>query len=510
MSTKSTLLAHLLNSLATLPGTHSYTLRILRSRPKRSHSAFPYASNPNAKVYVEELLVLLTSTSASTLPNTRTTPHNHEHPQEHPHEGVSEHKYDQEDGVPIFGLEAHIYTVPSTSTALVYISKVDTTGLLPPNEGKGAAGTITAAFVSYFLSHPHRGVTSTRIHVFARSQSQYLFPGSAENVHKKERLLDDKRLCGWWKRVLSEGIERAGLKLTSSLSDKVVAAGSEEGRVRAWFLLPGFEYIEAKRFVNDDNSSGWTYGHPYTTLSSPVPLPTSTQSESSALPRLGDLVPSFPDDPKSRFLNSLTSSRLNPAGERNDWDEEMYGLRTEGAGSMKRVEVERERERERKRLEEVEGGADEFWERMAWRQECCDGHVGGFFVVAREEKESLSSIGAGEHTVSLAPHPMSLPTVNYIPLWSTVHNLSYTTPSLQSGSLVTSFARWVEEFKSLATKEGSEGSEEGWKAECEGKIQVNNKDVDIGTEKGKGKRKEAEKEEQKVNTLVPRKKKKVA
>lgn len=42
--------------------------------------------------------------------------------------------------------------------------------------------------------------TKIVISLFARAQSQYLFPGSAD--HGKKHVLDDRQLIRWWARVL--------------------------------------------------------------------------------------------------------------------------------------------------------------------------------------------------------------------------------------------------------------------------------------------------------------------
>ncbi|KWU45222.1 hypothetical protein RHOSPDRAFT_7334, partial [Rhodotorula sp. JG-1b] len=339
-----------------LAGSHPRLgLTVLRSDPQRSHALFPHATTARAKsvkVYHEDIFVVLSQPATSTGGTGSTVP------------------------VPVVAIEAALYTVPATGTALLYISKVDTTGLLSAAPSPSPTRPLVAAFLSYFLSHPPHHCPRVRIHVFARAQSQYLFPGSADNKAKK--LLDDKALLRWWKRTL----ERA-VTTTSSTTFKL------------FYLVPGLAYLESLPYV-PASTLEWTYSHPYATLSSPLHPATDPPSSHP----LVDHIPAFPDDPKSRFLHSLTSSSVSPSGTEGDYDDVFLSLASNSfttgqTPAQKVAETERAIERERRRLVEgVPGGVDEWWERMAFRQECCAGQLVGFFVVA-----------AGEPAPAAAPAP---------------------------------------------------------------------------------------------------------
>jgi regulator of Ty1 transposition protein 109 len=354
------LLEHLQDALASSPRLRTPLVRrvelhVLRSRSHRSHALFPWATDATtSKVYAHETLVAAA-----------------------------------EDGVPIYGLEAAIYTVPASKVALVYVSKVDITGLLSPKDHPSPAATLTTAFIAHALAHPPHGCTDVRIHVFARAQDQYLFPGSIGNPHK--RRLTDKELCRWWKRILTD------------------ASPSTESK--RFYLLPGYSYLESVPYMPSSSvdSPAWTYGHPYAALR---PIMTGA----SAPPTLNDLIPAFSDDPKARFLASLTSTPIPPTGEEGDYDD----AHARALGSVTATaDLQAALALERRRLVAVEGGPDEYWERMGCRQECMDGHLAAFFVVALEHPTS-DEVAAVE-----PPTIVRLERTSYIHLWSRFHNVEY-------------------------------------------------------------------------------------
>lgn len=327
-----------------LAGSHPrLALTVLRSDPQRSHALFPHATTAKSvRVYHEDIFVVLSQPATSTGGNASTVPV----------------------PVPVVAIEAALYTAPATGTALLYISKVDTTGLLSaaPSPSPSPTRPLVAAFLSYFLSHPPHHCPRVRIHVFARAQSQYLFPGSADNKAKK--LLDDKALLRWWKRTL----------------ERAVATTSSSTTFKLFYLIPGLAYLESLPYVPATGTLDWTYSHPYATLSSPLHPATDPPSSHP----LVDHIPAFPDDPKSRFLHSLTSSSVSPSGTEGDYDDVFLSLASNSfttgqTPAQKVAETERAIERERRRLVEgVPGGVDEWWERMAFRQECCAGQLVGF------------------------------------------------------------------------------------------------------------------------------------
>lgn len=431
--------------------------------------------------------------------------------------------------VPVAGLEASLYTIPSTSTSLLYISKVDTSGHSPPSSGPSPTRTLASSFISYFLLHPPHGSTRVRVHIFARAQGQYLFPGSVDNEGKK--VLDDKGLIRWWKRT----IEKATLEVQAAKQ-----AVQPPSPLKLFYLVPGLSYLESLPYVPAATLSpsiAWTYSHPYSALSSPLHAPAPPIAHP-----LTDHIPSFPDDPKSRFLHSLTSSSVSSSGTPGDYDDVFLSLASNAFATGQTpaqmlADVERGLERERKRLiEGVPGGVEEWWERMAFRQECCAGQLVGFFVVAAGEPD-LSSVpvspvaappsptksassNSSATTGAPRPAPLSLRPTVYTKLWSVLHNFDYSLPALPK--LAEAVERWEEGLeKALKAEEDGEGeetlNEEEWKKRYEREVrrEVKVENPLPAVVAGAGEKRAAdgeagqEADKPKVNMLAPRKKKKV-
>ncbi|GAA5842119.1 hypothetical protein JCM11251_006530 [Rhodosporidiobolus azoricus] len=605
MMASPSLLDYLTSSLASpfvassLPGTHSYNVTLLRSQPQRSHALFPHATNAaKCKVYHEEVLVVLSEkravakavgkrgdglvdqnkaaigqaaagslndgdeakkaekqadggvipTPSSALPASEATTVAGSAAKKAADPAGKSEGGEEHHQIPLVALEATIYTMPSTATTILYISKVDTTGLYsscpPPTRA------LVSSFISYHLLYPPHSSTRVRIHIFARSQGQYLFPGSVEN--KGKRVLDDKGLCRWWKGTLERGVkrveeERRGLPsppvASSSSAVEPTPATKTNDDLRLFYLIPGLSYLESLPYIplspttSTTPYTSWTYSHPYSTLSSPL-RPAHIPPSSLPLP---DLIPAFPDDPKSRFLHSLTSSAVSSSGTEGDYDDVFLALQSttfttgQPLGARKAA-VESELERERKRLTEgVPGGVEEWWERMAFRQECCSGQLVGFFVAAAGEPSSASSAPSSaspaasltapppspsKHTTHTrpAPHPLALKPPLYTKLWSTFHNQSYDVPSLPS--LAAGLVKWREDLERLCRieyqGEGDEdvekekGGEEGWEKMFAKEVSRSFTVVGPAPDQaGAVKRPAAdEAEKPKVNVLAPRKKKK--
>ncbi|BGP35758.1 hypothetical protein JCM10296v2_007610 [Rhodotorula toruloides] len=560
------LLDHLSSALATVPGSHSYAVDVLRSQPRRSHALFPHASNAKtAKVWHEEMFVVVsekrevvvsaegavqaetgaaggqvkrdalggqasaTTGAASGSTNvlliaSTSSPTNGSNGTDETSQ-KTEQRY-----VPVAGLEASLYTIPSTSTSLLYVSKVDTSGLSPPSSGPSPTRTLASSFISYFLLHPPHGSTRVRVHIFARAQGQYLFPGSVDNKGKK--VLDDKGLIRWWKKT----IEKATLEVQAA--KQVIEPPSP---LKLFYLVPGLSYLESLPYVPAATSSpsiAWTYSHPYSAVSSPLHPPAQPWAHP-----LTDHIPSFPDDPKSRFLHSLTSSSVSSSGTPGDYDDVFLSLAsntfaTGQTPAQMLADVERGLERERKRLiEGVPGGVEEWWERMAFRQECCAGQLVGFFFVAAGEPDLPSvsptplvappsqtkSVSSSSSAAAGAPRPSALslrPTV-YTKLWSVLHNFDYSLSALLK--LAEAVERWEEGLeKALKAEEDGEGeetlNEEEWKKRYKREVrrEVKVENPLPAAAPGAGEKRAADGEaghgadKPKVNMLAPRKKKKAA
>jgi regulator of Ty1 transposition protein 109 len=208
------------------------------------------------------------------------------------------------------------------------------------------------------------------VSLFARAQDQYLFPGSVENAEK--HVLDDRGLIRWWCRVLDPIVksyapevekksfgqklaESSGANGYASVSNGEADTGQRsQGKTTAkgYLIIPGFDIHETMRHTPSASSQEpprWTPSHPLLQL---APHP-------AAPPRC--LIPHFPDDPKSRFLDEL--------------DEE---LPDHGSGAMS--EPGGTPSRSNGMWKSVKS-LEQFWDMMAYRQECCSGRCVGFIWV---------------------------------------------------------------------------------------------------------------------------------
>ncbi|KAH8108729.1 histone acetylation protein-domain-containing protein [Phellopilus nigrolimitatus] len=339
----------LLDALRDLPGTRRFHVHVLLSSPRKYTALYPYAT-ARPRVYAQDLLVLCSE------------------------EPLADGGGGGAARVLVSAIEAAVFAVPATRTAVLYVAKVDSTG---QGAAGAAAGAPTAALVRALLAHyldpATRPVRAARVwvHVFARAQAQYLFPNSAE--HPRKRVLGDVQLCAWWARLFA----RVAREL-----------GDARGPLRLYYVLPGMGEVEAAQALGGavaaaaaEGGARWVYGHPY--AQTEVPLPYAVRTKDGA-PNLGQVIPSFDDDPKTRFMDEIACTTqvdglVSPKRKRR---------RTSGTADGEHdAHAEREKEREKDARVRVHGelgtvSADEFWERMSFRQECTAGAVTGFFVAA--------------------------------------------------------------------------------------------------------------------------------
>lgn len=170
-----------------------------------------------------------------------------------------------------FAIEIFIYTTASYST--FFVSKADSTGylgLLKVSKEISPIKVISTEFLGYLLDSRRRIAVPSIVSLFARSQDQYLFPGSIDN--KGKHVLDDRGLVRWWCRVLDP-------------------INKHNPAAQAHLLVPGLDKYETMGLLPSDKA-GWAVGHPLKELFA-VDLP----------PRC--VIPHFPDDPKARFLDEL-------------------------------------------------------------------------------------------------------------------------------------------------------------------------------------------------------------
>lgn len=346
---------HLLDSLKSLPGTRDFHIHVLVSVPRKHNALFLFA-HPRPKVHRQDILVLLSEQQSPT----------------HPRVFVS-------------AVEASLYIVPTTSCALLYVCKVDSTG-------QGASPSPTQTLVRSlitFYSDPAKsplGLKTLWVHLFARAQSQYLFPNSAE--HPSKHPLSDIKLCSWWKRLLTD--------VSFQLQDKVQS-------LKQYYLLPGFGEAEATHSLNLANATGalqttviWIYGHPYAQAEIPLPCPPNPTN-------LGHSIPSFDDDPKARFLDEIAYT-TNDEGIRSPRAKRAKTLHGESGKSQLPPDADERTVTNGRTLGELSVvTSDDFWERMSFRQECVAGAVTGFFALGISLSEESSAL----HSTSPQPGQVS-------------------------------------------------------------------------------------------------------
>ncbi|BFZ53322.1 hypothetical protein PYCC9005_000345 [Savitreella phatthalungensis] len=166
----------------------------------------------------------------------------------------------------VYAAELYTYSLEDNLTT-IYVSKVDTTG--SHDRSKSPIGALTQMLLAQAVSCNVKG-NDVRILLFARSQSQYIFPASIDN--KKKHVLDDGGLVRWWIRQFT--------KMSAHLSTR---------RTRGWLLMPGCELADTKRYLGSSSDAcNWQIGHPY-----------------KAKSKAKDVVLKLDDDPKARFLDEL-------------------------------------------------------------------------------------------------------------------------------------------------------------------------------------------------------------
>jgi len=349
---------HLLAALKTLPDVREFRIHVLATAPAKDNSLYPYAS-PRPRLYVQDILVLLSEQADPDAPR-----------------------------VLVAAIEACVYHAPATDCAILYVSKIDSTG-----QGSTPAPTaaLVKAFIRWYADPSTRPVAARHLWVqlFARAQGQYLFPNSSDYPGK--RPLSDARLCAWWRRVMGQ------------VGGDVREAVGVEGRVDMYYVLPGHNELEAQQVMGSGISSStsgpqWIYGHPYSQTNIPLPCPPP-----EGVHNLGHYVPSFEDDPKNRFMDEIAFTDT-PASPRKR--PRMDPPREDGDDVACR---EGEREKDRKgrpmgELSKVE--PDEFWERMSFRQECVAGAVTGFFSMGISVPEDRMP---SPRPPPLAPQPGQVP-----------------------------------------------------------------------------------------------------
>ncbi|KAH8895507.1 hypothetical protein GQ53DRAFT_744108 [Thozetella sp. PMI_491] len=242
----------------------------------------------------------------------------------------------------VLALEVFIFTTAYSTT--LFVSKADSTGYLHllklPKGTPSPIREVTAAFIDHLIENRRREGTQLVISLFARAQDQYLFPLSVEN--KGKHVLDDRGLVKWWCRVL----------------DPLLAGERELGpweSRKGYLTVPGLEQNETRFFLPRPSAApatSWVLGHPMEQISH------YTREFDWVPPRC--LIPRYPDDPKSRFRDELDDESLQS---------------TEATGRWNSVQT-----------------LEQFWEMMAFRQECSSGRLTGFIWVVFDPRETEAPV----------------------------------------------------------------------------------------------------------------------
>ncbi|KAI1745925.1 hypothetical protein F4680DRAFT_3952 [Xylaria scruposa] len=252
-------------------------------------------------------------------------------------------------GKDILALALEVYIYTTTFSTTLFVAKADSTGYLhlqPAPRGFSPIRAVAVAFLHFLVEHRARRRKQLVVNLFARAQSQYIFPGSVEN--DKKHILDDRGLIRWWCRVLDPLLH-------------VVRQDDREARnwsrVHGYLVIPGLDEYETRAFVprTDNATRNWSLGHPLELIS---PYTRGAAAHENVPPRC--LIPTYPDDPKARFVDEL---------------EEATSDKTKLLGGWKTPRT-----------------LDQFWEMMAFRQECSSGRMTGFIWLVFEPPAASTSL----------------------------------------------------------------------------------------------------------------------
>ncbi|KAL8787366.1 MAG: hypothetical protein Q9213_002249 [Squamulea squamosa] len=256
--------------------------------------------------------------------------------------------------IQIFALEVLIYATRRLTT--FFVSKADSTGYIHllnlPKGTPSPLKTISSVFIAHLVEHRQRKDRQSVVSLFARAQDQYLFPGSIENPGK--HVLDDRGLIKWWCRVLEPVLQSGNPNPQSPDPGLGPSKRTTKTTAKAYLRVPSCDLHETRSFfpphVRRDPAllSKW---HP-----NRDPL-RDLASRSPTFPERC-LIPRFPDDPKSRFVDELDEELTEPPPDSQTKESPSKGKRPGRWKSVRSLE--------------------QFWELMAFRQECSSGRLVGF------------------------------------------------------------------------------------------------------------------------------------
>lgn len=254
------------------------------------------------------------------------------------------------------------------------------------NEYSGNSGSGSGP-VPHEIAHrnrPKRLILS----LFARSQNQYLFPGSIEN--KAKHVLDDRQLIKWWCRLLDELVQKqdwhiaprdvAKLTLSQNGDQTLIATPIEVNPpAKAYVVVPGCDrsdtirsfFPPSARYARPGAGEAlWHNSYPVNSLTANADQSGLTAEKKISLP-VRCLIPRLPDDPKARYCDDLDHAGIDSNGQWRD-------IRT----------------------------LQQFWETMEYRQECAAGRLVGFVWIVFNTGYDLQK-GSNEASLSLRAGTMT-------------------------------------------------------------------------------------------------------
>lgn len=391
----------LTSALNALKPPRPLTVHLLKSEPRRTQALFEHAPvHPRATV--QDVLVLLyIHLPPDELPPPAGSSSNNVEPKTTTTDASPAATPPPPSAVPVLlaAVQAQVYTLSASSTTVIYVAKADSSSFALPSAlpRRPYAKTLAGAFLAHYLSPKTRPTERTFIQLFARSQAQYLFPDSGSNVSK--RVLTGEKLCRWWKATLEDAVGRA-------------RKDGEVGEVRADYVLPGMSSYEASLMVGPTTDAfPWTYGmrdlHP---ILLPIGALSNKDAEgkevsstnSAPVQTLAERIPTFEDDPRTRFLTDLTlppgaapaplsssssgisKPRLTATADASDDEDDpkpssASPLKAQQS-TLKQTVSQARRQKASAKLKDM--NEETFWELLAFRQECSLGATVGFFSLA--------------------------------------------------------------------------------------------------------------------------------
>ncbi|KAI4241427.1 MAG: hypothetical protein L6R40_004603 [Gallowayella cf. fulva] len=251
--------------------------------------------------------------------------------------------------IQVFALEVLVYATQYLTT--LFVSKADSTGYIHllnlPKGTPSPLKTISSTFITHLVEARRRKDRQLVVSLFARSQDQYLFPGSIENPTK--HVLDDRGLIKWWCRVLEPVLHPNDFPDPQNPTPR-----PKKPTASAYLRVPSCDIHETRSFFpphvrrTPSLLANW---HP-----NRDPLRSLSGRSPTSPERC--LIPRFPDDPKSRFVDELDDELTEPPSASQTKESPSKGKRPGRWRSVRSLE--------------------QFWELMAFRQECSSGRLVGF------------------------------------------------------------------------------------------------------------------------------------